>query len=255
MWRAGGSAWTPCDCSGPPWSVRYDVLISRGHPPRVHLPCLIPQHDLPHTLPLDRTTLQLHILILYYTIRPGAHPESTLSFNSGDLNTTIMTTNNDQDERYHLRPQPSRISRPFAFFHPTHAVLLPANSTDSKEPSDASHWSSRASRKNRYTAKSAALHHHDGSTPSQQALQKHPSAMVVQQRLRHPHSRLKVHLAWDVSFWVAIAFVLGSAAWVSHSYCLSTLNLRFMVRYAMVTCCTRRYPQRPLQCTRMLPHG
>ena len=38
----------------------------------------------------------------------------------------------------------------------------------------------------------------------------------VEQRLRHPHSRLKVHLAWDISFWVAVVFTIGSAAWVSN---------------------------------------
>ena len=37
---------------------------------------------------------------------------------------------------------------------------------------------------------------------------------LVEQRLRHPHSRLKAHLSWDVSFWVAFVFTIGSILWV-----------------------------------------
>lgn len=46
-------------------------------------------------------------------------------------------------------------------------------------------------------------------------------SVSVEQRLRHPHTHLKVHLTWDISFWVAVVFVLGSAAWVSLSQCFT----------------------------------
>jgi len=42
----------------------------------------------------------------------------------------------------------------------------------------------------------------------------------VEQRLRHPGTKLKVHLTWDVSFWVAIMFTLGSVAWIINGYFL-----------------------------------
>ncbi|KAI0788994.1 hypothetical protein BC629DRAFT_471983 [Irpex lacteus] len=38
----------------------------------------------------------------------------------------------------------------------------------------------------------------------------------------HPHSHLKPHLRWDVSFWVAVMFVLGSAAWICNGHLLYT---------------------------------
>ncbi|KIP05664.1 hypothetical protein PHLGIDRAFT_91841 [Phlebiopsis gigantea 11061_1 CR5-6] len=46
--------------------------------------------------------------------------------------------------------------------------------------------------------------------------------MVTVQRMRGPTARLKVHLAWDISFWVAVAFVVGSACWICNGHLLYT---------------------------------
>ena len=115
-------------------------------------------------------------------------------------------------EGSHFSTHPENLVRPFRFFHPTRADFTPHPSipkTGAPTPS-ASHWSSRASRKNRFTLDVFRVRHH----PVKE-LEKGPTGLVpVKQRLQHPTSRLKVHLAWDISFWVAILFVLGSTVWV-----------------------------------------
>ena len=129
-----------------------------------------------------------------------------------------MSDLNDSKDHLALHPHPSRITKPAPFFHPTHALLVPPDAVNSEiETDSATHWSSRASRKNRYTLRSTAIHR-DGLAPRADGEPRVHSAsispMVTVQRMRGPAARLKVHLAWDISFWVAVAFVLGSAFWV-----------------------------------------
>ena len=121
----------------------------------------------------------------------------------------------------HFSTRPSHTIRPLPFFHPTRAEFTRHPSghelEDETHPkTSTSHWSSRASRKNRYTSEPLQIRTTGaGEKPiAEEPLAKPPSLISVEQRFRHAHSRLKVHLTWDISFWVAVTFVLGSSAWV-----------------------------------------
>lgn len=114
-------------------------------------------------------------------------------------------------EGSHFSTHHENLVRPFRFFHPTRADFTPHPSIPKTgaRPPHASHWSSRASRKNRFTLDVFRVRHH------RKELEKGLTGLVpVKQRLQHPGSKLKVHLAWDISFWVAVLFVLGSTVWV-----------------------------------------
>lgn len=117
-------------------------------------------------------------------------------------------------EHLALHPHPSRITQPLPFFHPTRALMIPTDVFSPGKEVYPTRWSSRASRKNRFTLKSTVLHHHVRPSTAPHILERQTSTRTLIQRPRYPHSRLKVHLGWDVSFWVAVAFVLGSATWV-----------------------------------------
>ena len=146
------------------------------------------------------------------------------------------------------------LRRPFSWFHPTlaefHHEHNPGISespqvTQSIQPFQPiaspalkiySKWNSRASRKRRYPPKPIQVCYLSGSwsgerisdgaqsnsgpsPPLGETKGRSPRSpsngwMVTEQRLKHPSSELKVHLAWDISFWVAIVFILGSTAWV-----------------------------------------
>ncbi|KZT71169.1 hypothetical protein DAEQUDRAFT_724543 [Daedalea quercina L-15889] len=113
---------------------------------------------------------------------------------------------------------PRTVHRPFAFFYPTHAVLTP-HSPALRPTAGALHWSSRASRKNRIAPRRVHVTHNTSGSPSPDSTEKGmekgtKDAVAVEQRLRHPQTRLKAHLSWDVSFWVALVFTVGSIFWV-----------------------------------------
>ncbi|KAJ3548914.1 hypothetical protein NM688_g5234 [Phlebia brevispora] len=93
------------------------------------------------------------------------------------------------------------------------------------ERATSSKWSSRDSRKNRCPSGPVQVHVlEDGDDERAASREKTPptavSIALEEQRLRHPNSSLKVHLSLDVSFWVAIAFVVGSAAWIANGFIL-----------------------------------
>ncbi|CDO76411.1 hypothetical protein BN946_scf184937.g25 [Trametes cinnabarina] len=122
--------------------------------------------------------------------------------------------------------RPHAVTRPVPFFYPTRAVFVPhANADDvqgSLDRAPSAHWSSRASRKNRYARRPIhVMAHppaderrtHDISLP-------HKELVLLEQRVRNSQSQYKVHLAWDISFWVAVVFVLGSIIWVVNGFIL-----------------------------------
>ncbi|OSC98858.1 hypothetical protein PYCCODRAFT_1396225 [Trametes coccinea BRFM310] len=122
---------------------------------------------------------------------------------------------------------PHAVTRPLPFFHPTRAVFTPhANSDEDihgiphRAPS--AHWSSRASRKNRYARRPIQV----GAQPAareretQDISLPHKELVLLEQRVRHSETRFKVHLTWDISFWVAVVFVLGSTIWVVNGFVL-----------------------------------
>ena len=107
------------------------------------------------------------------------------------------------------RPSLRTKHAPFGFMHPTHL-----------EDAGGAHtimWHSRASRKHRYVAKPTKVHPHDvtrGGVGNVVAAGREVQR-EIQLRIHHRYSRLKPDLAWDISLWVALSFILGSAAWVS----------------------------------------
>ncbi|GBE84485.1 hypothetical protein SCP_0604640 [Sparassis crispa] len=97
-------------------------------------------------------------------------------------------------------------TRPLPFVHPTRAVFAAHPRPPSESSVVGAHWSARSSRKNRYLSRPLAVKPH--------------LSVVLEQRLHHAHARFKLHLAWDLSFWVAQVFVLGSALWVINAFLL-----------------------------------
>ncbi|EPS97109.1 hypothetical protein FOMPIDRAFT_1032103 [Fomitopsis schrenkii] len=86
------------------------------------------------------------------------------------------------------------------------------------------HWSSRSSRKNRLAPRQVHVIHHASVSPTpdstEQGTDKQVRGAAVKQRLRHAQARMKPHLSWDVSFWVALMFTLGSILWVINGFLL-----------------------------------
>ncbi|KAI0828527.1 hypothetical protein BC628DRAFT_1363072 [Trametes gibbosa] len=123
---------------------------------------------------------------------------------------------------------PHKVTRPLPFFLPTRVTFVSRRPSDDNTPDElqrmpSTHWSSRASRKRRYStqpihvarsAPSSRTARPEGITSAQREL------VLLEQRVRHPGTRLKVHLTWDISFWVAVIFVLGSAVWVINGFFL-----------------------------------
>ncbi|KAI0777417.1 hypothetical protein BD413DRAFT_516462 [Trametes elegans] len=124
---------------------------------------------------------------------------------------------------------PHVVTRPLPFFHPTRAVFVPHSSLlgngDARgefQRVPSTHWSSRASRKNRYSRRPIPVSRrqthsdvglHDGLFAPKELV-------LLEQRVRSSESQFKVHLAWDVSFWVAVIFVLGSTVWIINGFFL-----------------------------------
>ncbi|KAJ8454894.1 hypothetical protein ONZ51_g12764 [Trametes cubensis] len=144
----------------------------------------------------------------------------------------ICRTDDDQRKTaaYSIH-HPHSVNRPLPYFHPTRAVFVPhAQSTDEGsvegdselQRAPSKHWSSRASRKNRYARR--PIHVASRSALKSQRLGGTSLApkelTLIEQRVRHSESQFKVHLTWDISFWVAVLFVLGSAVWVVNGFFL-----------------------------------
>lgn len=168
----------------------------------------------PHSLPLQPVWTIPHFAML-------ASSSSNVSA-AGNVDTR------DSEGVLH---RPHTITRPIPVFHSTRAIFVQHNSSAKEIVGDRPHarWSSRASRKNRYSQRSVRIAHAQhapakGEEPPLHELSSHirPGFTIVEQRIRHSESRLKVHLAWDISFWVAVVFVLGSTIWV-RSHCSGCL--------------------------------
>ncbi|KAI0696618.1 hypothetical protein BC835DRAFT_1414167 [Cytidiella melzeri] len=146
--------------------------------------------------------------------------------------------NDDDKKPVHFFAHPDGITRPLGtYFHPTRASFSPSQQSsgdgEGRRPASANdtRWSSRASRKRRYTHSTVPLSHStqkritkDGLAATTGSSSTTPTTMpsTVSQRFRHPHSQLKPQLTWDVSFWAAVMFVLGSAAWICNGHLLYT---------------------------------
>jgi hypothetical protein len=149
-----------------------------------------------------------------------------------DRNTPFSENNVIPFTNAHFHTHASTQTRPLAFFNLTRAELHPTPSIGGSAQ-DSARWSSRASRKNRYALSTVHLSHHPSTGPgvdSEKGVKGDGVAtggdkVLVTQRLRHPRQQMKVHLSWNISFWVAVIFVLGSIAWVRHGHRLPIPDL------------------------------
>jgi hypothetical protein len=103
-----------------------------------------------------------------------------------------------------LQTHPSTVIKPVPFFHPTRARFQTLDALDQPPTAE---WSSRSSRKNRIQRETIQAVHKDDEG-------ERGGAYSIEAKLWHLEGQLKPHLSWDISFWVALIFVLGSAAWV-----------------------------------------
>jgi hypothetical protein len=108
-----------------------------------------------------------------------------------------------------LHTRPSTVIKPLPFFHPTRARFHTLDAPEDSTP--AGEWSSRPSRKNRIIPQSIqAFHEEDGGEKG--------GPNSIEARMWHAKGQLKPHLSWDIAFWSAFAFVIGSIAWVRIFY-------------------------------------
>ncbi|KZT06667.1 uncharacterized protein LAESUDRAFT_725756 [Laetiporus sulphureus 93-53] len=137
---------------------------------------------------------------------------TTPATNAESTSNALISPPSDDIPR--LFTHPRSIHRPFPLFHPTRATFVVLTDGTSKLKS---RWNSRASRKNRFALRPVQVAHF----PDEAARDREKAKFaVVEQRLYHSHARLKLHLSWDVSFWVAFVFVVGSALWVINGFLL-----------------------------------
>ncbi|KAI0794865.1 hypothetical protein C8Q75DRAFT_712544 [Abortiporus biennis] len=116
------------------------------------------------------------------------------------------------------------LHRPFRFFDPTRADFITPHLSGAYSPQP-SKWSSRASRKNRYSVQTFRIRRDVQTALAKEAeITTSPSTardfVVVRQKMLNLSSQLKIRLAWDISFWVAVVFVLGSTAWIVNGFYL-----------------------------------
>jgi hypothetical protein len=107
----------------------------------------------------------------------------------------------------HRRPGP---------FNPTHIRYTTPNASSSDPP--IATWSSRRARKGRYAPK---LHNTHWTPPSSTSASGEKGegggeriSRLIESRVKRVDDELKPGLRLDISFWVAVAFVVGSMVWV-----------------------------------------
>ncbi|KDQ17277.1 hypothetical protein BOTBODRAFT_172333 [Botryobasidium botryosum FD-172 SS1] len=121
-------------------------------------------------------------------------------------------------------------TRPLPYVHPTRSQFFthydPTDLSSGNAHIGIAQWSSRASRKNRYSSRALHVQYRPRDTKEDEEQDGETSSLLgdrfveVVQRLYHPSTRLKARLTWDISFWVAVIFIFGTTAWVANSYLL-----------------------------------
>ncbi|WVQ94132.1 hypothetical protein IAU59_001210 [Kwoniella sp. CBS 9459] len=124
---------------------------------------------------------------------------------------------------------------PHPFFTPTHLTFADPH-TATSDTSDGHRtgvqkrwsWSSRRARKGRYSPKVSKVHYIGPSSTVPQAgpldvekgkgKEVEKMERVAYGRLKAEETKFKPHLKADISFWLAVAFTLGSAVWVVNGY-------------------------------------
>jgi hypothetical protein len=167
---------------------------------------------------------------------PGTlnRPELPSSFSDSQDHTTLAHTLGPSQQQLtrretpHLHTHPSSQTRPLPFFYPTRIELYASSEHEHGRDSKAepvATWRSRASRKRRVWSWAARVVHRASSTVSsnntgndQEKLAEGGTANAVRmkQRFKKAGAAFKPGLSVDISFWVAVLFVLGSIAWVCH---------------------------------------
>ncbi|RDX49411.1 hypothetical protein OH76DRAFT_1403630 [Lentinus brumalis] len=148
---------------------------------------------------------------------PHTRPANDLSPETSELDPTARPRHRTTIHRPHT------LTQPLPFFHPTRASFVPHHSSakDQVEGGPNARWSSRASRKHRYSRRPiriATAERPKGGTSREGTLR--DGVSLLEQRVRHTEDQVKVHLAWDLSFWIAVIFVLGSTVWIINGFFL-----------------------------------
>lgn len=124
---------------------------------------------------------------------------------------------------------------PNSWLTPTHISFIPHTSTSTSPSSSSSFsgrptqdgliWQSRRQRKGRYAPKDAHLHYPPHTSRPGDSAIGHPGTdhqhVLLSARLSHKRTRLKPGWYFDISWWLAFAFTLGSAIWVVNGMSLS----------------------------------
>ena len=118
-----------------------------------------------------------------------------------------------------LRLHATSYSHPLhkGFFYPTagSAQYRPVPDQD-KEPTLAAHtesleYDSRRARKGRYALRTRQIQHRPDA-PEKASTE--PADVTLRLRADKARSELKPHLKLDITFWLAVTFLLGSSVWV-----------------------------------------
>ncbi|WWC67354.1 uncharacterized protein I206_101262 [Kwoniella pini CBS 10737] len=101
---------------------------------------------------------------------------------------------------------------PHSFFTPTHLSFIDPHTGNSNAS-----WNSRRARKGRYSTKVHNIHYTKSSLNDLE--NEEPSIQSnTFSRIKKEESKLQFNLKLDITFWLAIAFTLGSMVWVVNGF-------------------------------------
>lgn len=143
------------------------------------------------------------------------------------MNTEMNNNNNNNKDVGEFSRYPSmQITThrtPHPFFTPTHLSLGPHQSNQGKSSTSewqsrtTSEWQSRKARKGRYAPKSTTVHYTPDSTHNQPGRLEKEEKYIRDEcilRAKDEKTKFKPGLKFDISFWEASLFTLGSVFWV-----------------------------------------
>jgi len=162
---------------------------------------------------------------------PGHNTDNNTSPSApGSRSTFAAKTQASNAFQYsHFSTESKTTTRPLPYVHPTRSQFITHyDPTDLKSGSlqGIAQWSSRASRKNRYSSRALHVKYRPRDMKLAEEQIDETSSLLgdtfveVMQRLRHPSTKLKARLSWDISFWVAVVFILGTTAWIINGFFL-----------------------------------
>ncbi|WWC57546.1 uncharacterized protein I303_100078 [Kwoniella dejecticola CBS 10117] len=108
---------------------------------------------------------------------------------------------------------------PHPFFTPTHVSFVDPHTGGRKAS-----WNSRRARKGRYSPKTHTIHYTKTPSRADTDIEKASKdreervESIAISRIKKEESQLKPNLRLDITFWLAVAFTLGSTVWVVNGF-------------------------------------